>query len=68
MKITPSEDLRDWIVENFRDAAIDDISNIAIKFSLKNGWDSIEVDFMVDEIIEEIEEGILNVIDTYEEE
>lgn len=66
MPITPSEDLRDWIIDNFKNAATDDVSIIGNKFANENGWDPIEVDFMMEEIVEKIQDGILNVIKTYE--
>lgn len=62
-----SEDLQEWIIDNFTDCAIDDATVIVRQFAKENGWDEIEVDFMVEEIVEKLQEGILNVIETYEE-
>ena len=65
--VTPSEDLREWIVDNFADCAIDDATVIAKQFAKENGRDVVDIDFMVEEIVEKLQEGILNVVDMYEE-
>jgi len=64
--ITPAEDLHEWIVDNFTDLAIDDATVIARQFAKENGWDIVDVDFMVEEIVEKLQEGILNVVEMYE--
>lgn len=67
-KTSPAEDLREWVVDNFGNAAIDDATVIARQFANENGWSYMDVDYMVEEIVEKLQEGILNVIETYEEE
>lgn len=64
--MTAKEDLYNWMVDNFEEAAKDTISEIARKFARENGWDIIDVDSMADELVENLKEGILNVISTYE--
>lgn len=64
--MTAKEDLYNWVVDNFEEAAKDTFSEVANKHARENGWDLIDVDLMVDELIEEVKEGILNIISTYE--
>lgn len=64
--MTAKEDLHNWVLDNFEDAAKDTFSEVAKKHAKENGWDIIDVDLMVDELLEKVKEGILNVISTYE--
>lgn len=64
--MTAKEDLYNWMVGNFEEAAMDTFSEIAKKHAFENGWDMIDVDLMVAELVENTKEGILNVIATYE--
>lgn len=64
--MNPKEDLHNWVVDNFEEATKDTFSDVANKFARENGWDLIDVDLMVDELVEAVKEGILNVISTYE--
>ncbi|MDY0235095.1 MAG: hypothetical protein RBR71_03665 [Gudongella sp.] len=67
-KTSPAEDLREWVVDNFGNEAFNDVIIIARQFAKENAWDVVEVDYMAEEIVEKLQEGILNVIETYEEE
>ncbi|MBC8590629.1 hypothetical protein [Wansuia hejianensis] len=66
-KLTPIEDLRNWAEYYLKKAIHDDLYTIAHKYGKENNWDDVEVDFMIEEIEDKLVEGILNVIDTYEE-
>ena len=63
--MTAKEDLHNWVVDNFEEATEDTFSEVAKKHAHENGWDIIDVDLMVDELVEKVKEGILNVISTY---
>lgn len=73
-KISPKEDFRDWIVDNW-EAVEDEISkainNIAKEFSVNgenfNIEDSVDSDNLLEEISRNIKQGLLNVINTYKE-
>ena len=64
--MNPKEDLHNWVADNFEEAAKDTFLEVANKHARENGWDLIDVDLMVDELVEKVKEGILNVISTYE--
>ena len=73
-KISPKEDFRDWIVDNWE--AVEDeiakaINNIAKEYSVNgenfNIEDSVDSDNLLEEISRNIKQGLLNVIDTYKE-
>lgn len=64
--MTAKEDLCNWVVDNFEEAAKDTFSKVANKHAHENGWDIVDVDLMVDDLVENLKEGILNVISTYE--
>lgn len=73
-KISPKEDFRDWIVDNWE--AVEDeiakaINNIAKEYSVNgenfNIEDSADSDNLLEEISRNIKQGLLNVIDTYKE-
>ena len=73
-KISPNEDFRDWIVDNWE--AVEDeiakaINNIAKEYSVNgenfNIEDSVDSDNLLEEISRNIKQGLLNVIDTYKE-
>ena len=66
-KLTPKEDLYNWLVGNFEEVSQDLFSEIAEKHAKKNSWDIVEIHFMVEEIVENVKEGILNVVSTYGE-
>ena len=69
-KLTPKEDLYNWLVDNFEEVAQDLFSEVAEKHAEDNDWDIIDIikiHFMVEEIIENVKERILNVVSTYEE-
>ena len=72
--LTPKEDFRDWIVDNW-EAVEDEIAKSIDKVAheyCENGEnflidDSVDSDNLLEEISENIKKGLLNVIDTYEE-
>lgn len=72
--LTPKEDFRDWIVDNWEeveDEIAKSIDKVANEYS-KNGenfliYDSVDSDNLLEEISENIKKGLLNVIATYEE-
>lgn len=72
--LTPKEDFRDWIVDNWEaveDEIAKSIDKVAHEYS-ENGEnflinDSVDSDNLLEEISENIKKGLLNVIDTYEE-
>lgn len=72
--ITPKEDFRDWIVDNWEaveDEIAKSIDKVAHEYS-ENGEnflidDSVDSDNLMQEISNNIKKGLLNVIDTYEE-
>lgn len=75
--MSPKEDLREWIVDNFEVAIQENIRKKLIDYrkeSLKldeghlNFIEEIDIDILCEIIAENIKEGILNVVDTYEEE
>lgn len=59
-------DFRDFIVDNFEECAIDDISNISKKYIKEFDWDEIDVDMFIEEIVGKLKEGIINIVETYE--
>jgi len=65
-KLTPKEDLYLWVVENLDEPLNDILFKIACLIGKRNNWDVDEVYEMVDEMVEEVKEGILNVIEMYE--
>nr|DAS75246.1 MAG TPA: hypothetical protein [Caudoviricetes sp.] len=73
IKPTCQEDFRDWIVDNWEaleDCIEKSIDNVTKEYSaLGNNFnieDSVDKDVLVEEISENIKQGLLNVIDTYE--
>lgn len=72
--LTPKEDFRDWIVDNWEaveDEIAKSIDKVANEYS-ENGEnflidDSVDSDNLLEEISNNIKKGLLNVIDTYEE-
>ena len=66
-KLTPKEDLYEWILNNLKEPLRDDLYVIAKIIGKRNNWDIVEVNEMVDEMVDKVTEGILNVISTYEE-
>ena len=72
--ITPKEDFRDWIVDNWEaveDEIAKSIDKVAHEYS-ENGEnflidDSVDSDNLMQEISNNIKKGLLNVIDTHEE-
>lgn len=73
IKPTCQEDFRDWIIDNWE--AVEDcieksIDNVTKEYSvLGNNFnieDSVDKDVLVEEISENIKQGLLNVIDTYQ--
>ena len=65
--MTPKEDLIDWVSNNLDEVLMDDLSKIADTYIKANGWDQVEIDLMLEEMIQSTKEGILNVVETYEE-
>ena len=65
-KLTPKEDLYLWVVDNLDEPLNDTLLKIACLIGKRNNWDMVEVYEMVDEMLEEVKEGILNVIDMYD--
>lgn len=73
-KISPKEDFRDWIVDNWEavedeiaksiDATAEEYSVNGEKFNIK---DSVDSDNLLEEISRNIKQGLLNAIDTYKE-
>lgn len=71
-KISPKEDFRDWIVDNWEivedeiaksiDATAEEYSANGENFNIK---DSVDSDNLLEEISRNIKQGLLNVIDTY---
>ena len=72
--LTPKEDFRNWIVDNWEvveDEIAKSIDKVANEYS-ENGEnflidDSVDSDNLMQEISNNIKQGLLNVIDTYEE-
>ncbi|MGP1567951.1 MAG: hypothetical protein ACTTHM_04485 [Peptoanaerobacter stomatis] len=72
--LTPKEDFRDWIIDNWEaveDEIAKSIDKVAHEYS-ENGEnflidDSVDSDNLMQEISNNIKQGLLNVIDTYEE-
>lgn len=64
--LSPKEDLYEWIVDNFEEVAQDLFADVAEEHAKENGWDTVEVHFMVEEMVEKVKEGLLNVVDTYD--
>ena len=72
--LTPKEDFRNWIVDNWEvveDEIAKSIDKVANEYS-ENGenfliYDSVDSDNLLDEISNNLKQGLLNVIDTYEE-
>jgi hypothetical protein len=65
--VTPKEDLINWVSDNLDEVLMDDLSKIVDTYIKENGWDQVEIDLMLDEMVQIIKEGILNVVETYEE-
>lgn len=73
IELTYKEDLRDWLVDNF-DAIEEDISKSITKFCKEKAFEDkninlktlIDREELKDEICENLKQGLLNVIDTYE--
>lgn len=69
--ITPKEDFRDWIVDNW-DTAVFDCIEFALSTMVvdtkKDMNDVVDRDETVDFISEKVKGGLLNVLDTYEAE
>ena len=65
--MTPKEDLINWVSDNLDEVLMDDLSKIVDTYIKENGWDQVEIDLMLDEMVQIIKEGILNVVETYEE-
>ena len=65
-KLTPIEDLKNWVGHYLRKAIHDDLYVVAHRYRKENNWDDVEVDLMIEEIEDNLVRGILNVIDTYE--
>ena len=71
--LTPKEDFRDWIVDNWEeieDEIEKSIDKVANEYS-ENGenfliYDSVDSDNLLQEISNNIKKGLLNVIDTYD--
>lgn len=61
------DDFRDWIVDNFEECATDYISEISKEYISEFGWDKIDVDDFISEIVEKLKYGIINVVETYDE-
>lgn len=77
-KISPKEDFRDWIVDNWEanwEAVEDEIAKsidaTAEEYSVNgenfNIEDSVDSDNLLEEISRNIKQGLLNAIDTYKE-
>lgn len=73
-KISPKEDFRDWIVDNWEaveDEIAKSIDATAEEYSVNrenfNIEDSVDSDNLLEEISRNIKQGLLNVIDTYKE-
>lgn len=73
-KISPKEDFRDWIVDNWEiveDEIAKSIDATAEEYSVNgenfNIEDSVDSDNLLEEISKNIKQGLLNVIDTYKE-
>ena len=72
--LTPKEDFRDWTLDNWEvveDNISKSIDSVAKKYS-QDGEnflidDSVDSDNLMQEISNNIKQGLLNVIDTYEE-
>jgi hypothetical protein len=65
--VTPKEDLINWVSDNLDEVLMDDLSKIVDTYIKENGWDQVEIDLMLDEMVQIIKEGILNVVEAYEE-
>lgn len=63
--MTPKEDLRDWIVDNW--FTVEDEIEQTMKSTLANKIDSVDLEFASYDVSDAVKQGILNVIDTYEE-
>ena len=64
--MNPKDDLHEWILNNFEEVAQDLFSEIAEKHAEENGWDIVDTHFMVEEMVEKVKEGLLNVVDSYD--
>ena len=67
--LSPSEDLRDWVVDNW--ITVEDCIGFALQTMIVDSKkdilnDIFDRDETVEFISEKVKEGILNVIDTYE--
>ena len=62
------EEIRDWFVGN-KDCLLDSAMKVARDGFIENSTDyfidEVELDFIVEDIVDEIQEGILNVLDTF---
>jgi hypothetical protein len=60
------EDFRDFIVENFEECATDDASYISKKYIKEFNWDEVDVDMFIEEIVDKLKQGLINIVETYE--
>lgn len=63
--MTPKEDLREWIIDNW--FTVEDDIEQTMKSTLANKIDSVDLEFASYDVSDAVKQGILNVIDTYEE-
>lgn len=64
--MTPKEDLRNWIINNW--FSVEDSIEQIMRSALSSQVDIIDLDFTSENISEVVKQGILNVIDTYDDE
>ena len=63
--MTPKEDLREWIIDNW--FTVEDDIEQTMKSTLANKIDSVDLEFASYDVSDAVKQGILNVIDTYKE-
>ena len=64
--MTPKEDLRNWIINNW--FSVEESIEQIMRSALSSQVDIIDLDFTSGNISEVVKQGILNVIDTYDDE
>lgn len=64
--MTPKEDLKNWIVNKW--FLVEEAIEQQMRSALSSQVDIIDLDFVSGNISEAIKQGILNVVDTYDDE
>lgn len=64
--MTPKEDLKNWIINNW--FSVEDSIEQIMRSALSSQVDIIDLDFTSGNISEVVKQGILNVVDTYDDE